>query len=69
MAPPFVDIKTRMIMKKEYIKPEIIVEEIIYETPMLSSSFIPGEPGDGFEFGANKRQDRRGTWGDLWAQE
>ena len=59
-------------MKKEYIKPEIVVEEIIYETLMVStSSFIPGEGGEGGdgEFGANKRQDRRGTWGNLWSEE
>ena len=68
MAPPFVDIKTRMIMKKEYIKPEMWVEEMLLESMLAVSKWEVGdEEVDSSD--ANKRQDRRGTWGDLWAQE
>lgn len=52
-------------MKKEYIKPEMLIEEFISEIYMLGSSedTQPIVPGEGDNFGAN---DRRGGWGDLW---
>ena len=58
-------------MKKEYIKPEMVVEEIILETMLLADSIIKGEGGEGGpdEFGAPGRQDRRGSWGNLWDQD
>ena len=55
-------------MKKEYIKPEIVVEEILLEGMLLSMSMPEGD-GPSDEFDANKRQDRRGTWGNLWSEE
>ena len=61
----------KRIMKKEYIKPEIAVEEFISEIYMESSSFIEGEGGEGGDgdFGAPGRRPGRGTWGNLWASE
>ena len=55
-------------MKKEYIKPEMVVEEIVLETMLLSDSFIQGEGGEGGDgdFGAPGRREGRGTWGNLW---
>ncbi len=52
-------------MKKEYIKPEIAVEEILVETMIATS---PGDTevgvgGDDLPVGTN---DRRGGWGNLW---
>ena len=53
-----------MIMRKEYVKPEVAVEEILLESYMLgmSGTEVGNEPVDPF---ANERQDR-GTWGDFW---
>ena len=53
----------KRIMKKEYIKPEIAVEEFISEIYMESSSIVDGE---GDWFGANDRRERRGSWGNRW---
>ena len=53
-------------MKKEYIKPEMIVEEVLLER-MLAASVSQG--GDNEEPLSNKRQDRRGSWGNLWSQD
>ncbi len=61
-------------MKKEYLKPEILVEEILVTTMLANSggtnipedgnqSGMGGEGGEGDIFGTN---DRRGSWGDLW---
>ena len=56
-------------MKKEYIKPEMVMEIVILESMFATSSDYsegmgsnetPGGPND---FNAN---DRRGTWGSLW---
>ena len=49
--------------KKAYIKPELTVEEMIIETPMLTSSFTFEEEGGNEESLSN---DRRGDWGNLW---
>ena len=58
-------------MKKEYIKPEVVVEEMLLENMLATSSgFIPLEPekpGSGTGGGGKPRvNDRRGTWGNLW---
>lgn len=55
-------------MKKEYVKPEIAVEEFISEIYMDASSFIQGEGGEGGDgdYGAPGRRPGRGSWGNLW---
>ena len=63
-----------MIMKKEYIKPEIVVEEILLEGMLAISgdTDIPGTGDGGGESedgGVPWSNKRRGTWGNLWAQE
>ena len=55
-------------MKKEYIKPEVVMEVVVTETLLLMSNNIenmgsnetPGGPDD-FNAGAP-----RGNWGNLW---
>lgn len=54
----------KRIMKKEYIKPEMVVEEILLESSMLTTSIPEGE--DNLPADANQLRDRRGSWGDLW---
>lgn len=57
----------KRIMKKEYIKPEMVVEEILLESSMLANSLPEGEenlPAD-----APGRRPGRGTWGNLWDQD
>ena len=63
---PSVDTKTRMIMKKEYIKPEMVVEEMLLEG-MLAASL--GEDDEDQELGAPGRRPGRGTWGNLWSEK
>ena len=59
-------------MKKEYVKPEMVMEEFISEIYMLGgSSSIDedenqsgmGQGNTGSGFNANEH---RGSWGDLW---
>lgn len=57
-------------MKKEYIKPEVVVEEIQLESCILTVSrpdtdipVIGGGDLDDDDVATNKR---RGTWGNLW---
>lgn len=57
----------KRIMKKEYIKPEIFVEEILLEGMLATSVPVNEEESD--EFDAPGRQDRRGRWGNLWSQD
>lgn len=60
----------KTMMKKNYEKPTIVVEEFVTEAGFLVASDqnqgniggVGGEAGDG-DLGAN---DRRGGWGDLW---
>ena len=53
--------------KKEYIKPELMVEEL--ETvEMIATSFALNEE-TGSESLANGRNNRRGSWGNLWYTE
>ena len=59
--------KNRRIMKKEYIKPEILVEEFLLDSSILSLS--AGEATeDDLPSDANQLRDddRRGNWGNLW---
>lgn len=58
-------------MKKEYIKPELMVEEVLLEAMLMGGSIIPGEDGEVGEGDilSNKRQNRRGSWGNLWDQD
>ena len=54
-------------MKKEYIKPEMVMEIVILES-MFATSYSEGmgsneTPGGPNDYNAN---DRRGTWGSLW---
>ena len=56
--------------KKKYIKPEIVVEEVEFETLMLTDSLVFNEEGGKEESLSNSyRPNRRGTWGDLWYVE
>ena len=55
-------------MKKEYIKPEMVMEIVMLESMLASSPNTENmgtveTPGDQNDFNAN---DRRGTWGSLW---
>lgn len=59
-------------MKKDYIKPEITIEDFDIETPMLldtSYDKIVGEGGQG-DLGSKDREDFEGEgdsgWGTLW---
>ena len=57
----------KRIMKKEYIKPEMMVEQFMAEVAFMIGSGehegnIPGGEDDGSGFS----NDRRGGWGDLW---
>ncbi len=54
--------------KKTYIKPELMVEELIVETQMLTSSFVFSEDEVDTESG-QLSAGRRGKWGDLWYVE
>ena len=55
-------------MKKEYVKPEMVVEQFMAEIAFLDASGNPGgEVGGGL--GGEEEplsNDRRGGWGDLW---
>ena len=54
-------------MKKAYIKPEFIIENILLESMLAVSSENMGSNetlGTDDDFNANGR---RGTWGNLWA--
>ena len=55
-------------MKKEYIKPEIAVEQFISECYMFNTSNenegnVPGQEGEIIDPAANSH---RGSWGTLW---
>ena len=56
-------------MKKEYVKPEMVMEELLLEGMLAQSGGNPGgEVGGGLgEEGEEPlSNDRRGGWGDLW---
>ena len=51
-------------MKKEYVKPEMVVEQFMAELAFLVGSQTDMEGGESdLPLDAN---DRRGGWGDLW---
>ena len=57
--------------KKSYIKPEIEVEEMAIESPMLTGSLTFNEgyvdtEEDGGQLSNRYRRTTRGRWGDLW---
>ncbi len=54
-------------MKKQYIKPELMVEVLETVEMIASSIVIDGTPGE--EQMSNGRNNRRGTWGNLWYTE
>lgn len=62
---PSVDIKNqKRIMKKEYIKPEMVVEELLTVEMLAASTEFGGDVNENTPPpGAN---DRRGEWGNLW---
>lgn len=54
-------------MKKEYVKPAVLVEEILFETMIAASVGAGGsvvEPDTPVVPG--EANDRRGGWGNLW---
>ena len=57
--------------KKTYIKPEIEVEEMAIESPMLTGSltfndeYVNTEDLNG-QLSNRYRRTKRGQWGDLW---
>lgn len=57
-------------MKKEYVKPAVLVEEILFETMIATSNgnVNPdgGDTGLGGQPGYGDSNDRRGGWGNLW---
>ena len=56
-------------MKKEYIKPEMVVEEFLIDEQLMmvtSNQDVEKDEADDFAPG---RQDRRGRWGNLWSQD
>ena len=48
-------------MKKDYVKPEMLVEEILLEGMLATSMSVDQEEDDG-----DYSNNRRGTWGSLW---
>ena len=50
-------------MKKQYIKPEVNVEEILPVTMLAASKEMGWDRDDEVDAATN---DRRGTWGNLW---
>lgn len=56
--------KIKRMMKKEYIKPEVVVEILLPETMLALSMMGSNEtPGGDDDFNANRL---RGDWDDLW---
>ena len=55
--------------KKTYIRPEMAIEELVIETPMLTGSFDIKDEGGIEESLSTGRGNRRGKWGDLWYVE
>jgi hypothetical protein len=53
-------------MKKDYGKPEMLVEELLLESSMLTTSIPQGEAG--LPADAPGRREGRGVWGDLWSR-
>lgn len=49
------------MVKKEYVKPEMVVEEILLGSMLAASAPVTDE-----EEGGDYANERRGGWGDLW---
>ena len=56
-------------MKKQYIKPELMVEVLETVEMIATSSFTLNEYGGKEESLSNGRDGRRGQWGNLWFTE
>lgn len=57
----------KTMMKKEYVKPEVAVEEILLESYMLGMSGSNVDPdAPGVEGDPEEASARRGAWGDFW---
>lgn len=57
-------------MKKEYIKPEMVIEEMLLSSMLASSADTElGEGNDNQPADAPGRRPGRGTWGNLWTSE
>ena len=52
-------------MKKQYIKPEVNVEELLPVTMLAASNMNVGD-GTYEDDGDVAANNRRGTWGNLW---
>ena len=56
-------------MKKEYVKPEMVVEQFMAELAFLDASGSQTEVGGGDgprPGGSMDANEHRGGWGDLW---
>ena len=51
-------------MKTEYMKPEVLTEDIVVEK-MIATSISVGED---VENGTTETRGRRGSWGNLWGE-
>ena len=67
------NLKTKIVMeKKTYIKPEIEIEEMAIESPMLTGSLtfnegeVDTEDLENGQLSNRYRRTKRGQWGDLW---
>ena len=60
----------KIMEKKEYIKPEIVVMAIEAESQMMTASpnTPPGFGGGEADESTPLSNRRRGTWGNLWAE-
>ena len=60
-------------MKKVYIKPTVETTELTSEVVMMVGSVNVVDPGTGGKFDSSEDDQysnrRRGTWGNLWAEE
>lgn len=53
-------------MKKDYIKPEIHLEEILLGTQLLSESNMVDIGGNGSWDSKEREETEDSSWGDLW---
>ncbi len=58
-----------MIEKEEYIKPEIEVISLEIQSQILSASNFNPASGNDYDRSDAGATGRRGTWGNLWAEE
>ena len=56
--------KNKMIMKKNYFKPELVIVDIAVDNIMqITSPGYDSTEGDGSDLGA---KENRGEWGNVW---